>query len=91
MEKLISYYVLVKFSFFNDEWDYMISIMMSISIYAIGYFIFKQPSVFDGEFFSNLFLPIKNKDESFEISMLNEFYENVTNYMKIENLISITN
>jgi len=78
----ISYYVLVKFSFFNDEWDYMISIMMSVSIYTIGYFIFKQPSIFDGELFSNLFLPIKNKKESFESSMLNEFYENVTNYME---------
>jgi AraC-like DNA-binding protein len=78
----ISYYVLRNFSFFSAEWDYMISIMMTVSIYTIGYFIFKQPSVFDGEMFANLFLPIKNKDESFESSMLNEFYENVTNYME---------
>jgi len=78
----ISYFVLVNFSFFNSEWDYMISIMMSISIYTIGYFIFKQPKVFDGEMFSNLFLPIKNKNETFETSMLNEFYENLTNYME---------
>ncbi len=79
---LASYYVFVKFSFFNAEWDYMISMMMSISIYTIGYFIFKQPRVFDGEFFSNLFLPVKNKDETFETSMLNEFYDNVTSYME---------
>jgi AraC-like DNA-binding protein len=78
----ISYYVLVNFSFFNSEWDYMISLMMSISIYTIGYFIFKQPEVFNGELFTQLFLPIKNKDESFETSMLNEFYENLTNYME---------
>lgn len=78
----ISYYVLVNFSFFNSEWDYMISIMMSISIYTIGYFIYKQPSIFNGELFSNLFLPIKNKSESFENSLLNELYENLTNYMK---------
>ena len=32
----------------------------------------------------NTLLPIKNKNESFETSMLNEFYENVTNYMEIE-------
>jgi AraC-like DNA-binding protein len=38
--------------------------------------------VFDGELFANLFLPIKNKDESFESSLLNEFYENVTKYME---------
>ena len=78
----ISYYVLVKFSFFNSKWDYMISFMMSISIYTIGYFIFKQPKVFNGELFAQLFLPIKNKNESFETSMLNEFYENLTNYME---------
>ena len=80
----VSYYVLVNFSFFSDEWDYMISIMMSISIYAIGYFIIRQPQVFDGEFYANLFLPVKNKKESFETSMLNEFYDYLTNYMEKE-------
>ncbi|MBV1923261.1 MAG: helix-turn-helix domain-containing protein [Flavobacteriaceae bacterium] len=80
----ISYYVLVNFSFFNDQWDYMISVMMSVSIYTIGYFIFKQPEVFDGEFYSNLFLPIKNKNETFETSLLNEFYEYLTKYMNKE-------
>ena len=80
----ISYYVLVNFSFFNSQWDYMISVMMSVSIYTIGYFIFKQPEVFDGEFYSNLFLPIKNKNETLETSLLNEFYEYLTNYMTNE-------
>lgn len=80
----MSYYFLVKFSFFNVEWDYMISITMSISIYAIGYFIFKQPQVFDGELYANLFLPIKNKNESFETSLLNEFYDYLTSYMQKE-------
>jgi len=80
----ISYYVLVNFEFFNSQWDYMISITMSLSIYTIGYFIFKQPKVFDGEFFANLFLPIKNKNESLETSLLNEFYEHLTNYMAKE-------
>ncbi|PKA82343.1 AraC family transcriptional regulator [Ulvibacter sp. MAR_2010_11] len=77
----VSYYVLVNFSFFNSQWDYMISMMMSISIYTIGYFIMKQPKIFDGELFAHVFLPIKNKDESFEASLLNEFFENLTQYM----------
>ncbi len=80
----ISYYTLVNFSFFNVEWDYMISMMMSASIYTIGYFIYKQPSVFNGELLSNIFLPIKNKNESFETSMLNEFYENLTKHMDLQ-------
>ncbi len=80
----ISYYVLVNFSFFNNQWDYMISIMMSASIYTIGFMIIKQPRIFDGELFTNLFIPIQNKKESFETSLLNEFYENLTVYMEKE-------
>ena len=78
----ISYYILVNFPFFNSEWDYMISGMMSISIYTIGYFIIKQPSIFDGELHAKLFLPIKNKNETLENSLLNEFYDNIVKYME---------
>ena len=58
--------------------------MMSFSIYAIGFFIFKQPQVFNGELYANLFLPIQNKKESFEDTILNELYQNLTNYMEQE-------
>ena len=79
-----SYYVLVGFSFFNSKWDYAISFMMSFTIYAIGYFIFRQPSVFNGELYANLFLPIKHKEASFEDALLNELYANLTTYMEQE-------
>jgi len=52
----ISYYVLVQFSFFNLHWDYAISFSMSFSIYAIGYMVYKEPSIFNGTLLSNLFL-----------------------------------
>lgn len=78
----VSYFVLVKFPFFNSQWDYAISITMSFSIYAIGFFIFKQPQVFNGEFYRQLFIPLQNKKQSFEQSLLNELYTNVTNYME---------
>lgn len=80
----VSYYVLVNFDFFNAQWDYMISITMSLSIYTIGYFIIKEPQVFDGEFFSELFLPDENKDNSFEESLMNELYRKLTLYMELE-------
>ncbi|WP_203296052.1 helix-turn-helix domain-containing protein [Luteirhabdus pelagi] len=80
----ISYYVLVQFSFFNSEWDYAISAMMTISIYTIGYFIFKQPKVFDGEFYASLFVPKPDKDKSFEDQLLDELYQNVCRYMERE-------
>ncbi len=78
----LSYFVLVRFPFFNSSWDYMISLTMSFSIYAIGFFIFKQPQVFDGEFYRQLFIPLQNKKESFEQSLLNELYQNLTKYME---------
>ena len=80
----ISYYVLVNFSFFNNKWDYMISISMTIAIYTIGYFVYKAPQIFDGEFFSNVFLPIENKAESFEDNLINEFYNNLINYIELK-------
>jgi len=78
----VSYFILVRFPFFNSQWDYAISITMSFSIYAIGFFIFKQPQVFNGEFYRQLFIPLQNKKQSFEQSLLNELYTNVTNYME---------
>jgi len=80
----LSYYVLVRFPFFNSEWDYAISIMMSLSIYTIGFFIIKQPQVFDGEFFTELFLPLKDKDSTFEESLMNELYVKLTKHMETE-------
>ncbi|MEO1033543.1 MAG: helix-turn-helix domain-containing protein [Bacteroidota bacterium] len=80
----ISYYILINFSFFNNQWDYMISISMSIAIYTIGYFVYKVPQIFDGEFFSEVFLPIENKSDSFEDHLLNEFYSNLINYIERE-------
>lgn len=80
----ISYYVLVNFSFFNNQWDYMISFSMTLAIYTIGYFAYKEPQIFDGEFFAELFLNVENKTDSFEEHLINEFYSNLVNYIERE-------
>ncbi|RDK84202.1 AraC family transcriptional regulator [Marinirhabdus gelatinilytica] len=80
----LSYYILVNFSFFNAEWDYAISIMMTLSIYTIGYFTFKQPKVFDGEFYAEIFLPNVSNFESFENQILEELYKKITSHMAQE-------
>jgi len=79
----ISYYILVQFPFFNSQWDYMISITMSVSIYSIGYFIFKEPSIFNGELHTGLFLPKKSK-EPIEVLELETIYKDVTFLMQNE-------
>lgn len=62
----------------------MISISMTIAIYTIGYFVYKEPKIFDGEFFSELFIPIENKTDRFEDNLINEFYSNLVNYINRE-------
>ncbi len=44
----ISYYILCNFSFFNSEWDYAISFCMTLFIYALAWYGYKQPSIFNG-------------------------------------------
>lgn len=43
-----SYFVLVNFSFFNNEWDYMISFSMLFTICFISWFGYLQQKVFSG-------------------------------------------
>ncbi|MEM7161722.1 MAG: helix-turn-helix domain-containing protein [Bacteroidota bacterium] len=78
----LSYYVLVMFPFFNEQWDYMISIVMSASIYTIGYFVFKEPQIFNGELHAHLFFPKSRSKESLEEALLNDFFNKVTKHMK---------
>ena len=82
----VSYYVLVKFPSFNPQWDYMISMMLTISIYGIGFMAFKQPAIFNGEMFSALFLPVSADDQNLDENHINEFYDNLVAFMKKEKL-----
>ena len=77
----ISYYILVKFPFFNSHWDYAISFSMSISIYAIGYMVYKEPSIFNGELLSKLFLKETNSQELTSATK-DEFYDRLLTYIK---------
>jgi AraC-like DNA-binding protein len=43
----ISYFILSRFPFFNLQWDYQISLSMTLLIFAIAYLGYIQPSVFD--------------------------------------------
>lgn len=42
----LAYFILVNFSFFNTEWDYMISMAMTLCIFFIGYLSFHKPESF---------------------------------------------
>lgn len=52
----LSYFMLVKCSFFNPNWDYTISFVMAVGILAVGYMGLLQKRVFRSEPIGN-FLP----------------------------------
>lgn len=59
----ISYFILVTCSFFNPQWDYAISFMMSVGILGITYMGFIQKRVFRSEPIET-FLPVQKYQTS---------------------------
>ncbi|GGG26554.1 hypothetical protein GCM10011344_29130 [Dokdonia pacifica] len=78
----ISYYVLVKFSFFNATWDYAISFTMAIGVYGIGYMVYMEPKIFNGELLTSLFEPPKKEKETLRLETKKEFYKQLTQYIE---------
>lgn len=78
----ISYYILVKFSFFNPLWDYAISFTMAIGVYGIGYIVYMEPKIFNGELFTHLFQPPKKGKSKLSTETKEEFYSALTQYME---------
>ena len=77
----LSYFILVIFPFFNPQWDYAISFAMSVSIYGIGYMVYREPSIFNGELMANLFLK-ETHASTFSEETAEEFYETLLNYIE---------
>lgn len=61
----LAYFILVNFPFFNKEWDYMISLAMTLGIFSIGSLSFHKPEYF---FIQNLLAPA----QKYASSPLNE-------------------
>ena len=78
----ISYYILVKFSFFNPSWDYAISFTMAIGVYGIGYIVYMEPRIFNGELFTHLFQSSKKEKSELSSKTKEEFYKVLTHYIE---------
>ena len=59
----ISYFVLVRCSFFNPEWDYAISSVMALGIMVVAYMGLVQKRIFSSEPIGH-FLPVKKYQSS---------------------------
>ena len=75
-----SYFFLVGFDFFEVGWDYMISAVMSLAIYGIGYMAFTQPQIFNGIFLQQIFVPKKYKSSQLTDSMADELFNKIQDY-----------
>ena len=53
----VAYQVLIHFSFFNNRWDYFISLIMSAAILCIAWFGYAHPAVFEGYALRHALLP----------------------------------
>ena len=78
----LSYFVLVQFPFFNRQWDYFISLSMAFSIYSIGYFVYKESEIFNGELFANIFLKQKQSSTLSE-EIKTELYAKLLDHIKV--------
>lgn len=55
----LSYFILIRFPFFNSSWDYHISATMTAFIYLIAYAGYVQPAIFDGFDWTEPAAPVK--------------------------------
>lgn len=83
----VSYYLLVRLEFFNPYWDYGISFTMCLAIYTIGYFVFKEPAIFNGELFQNIFSSASNSEEVSQSNAAHgiEQFEQLCDHIKTKN------
>jgi AraC-like DNA-binding protein len=77
----LSYFILVKFLFFNDEWDYMISFSASFFIYFLAWFGYLQPQIFGGYTLSQAMQPVRYKSSGLTESAAVELTEKLKTHM----------
>lgn len=77
----LSYFILAVFPFFNPQWDYAISFAMSAAIYGIGYMVYREPSIFNGELMANLFVK-ESLAPSFSEETTSEFYATLLKHIE---------
>lgn len=81
-----SYFVLVGFSFFNLNWDYQISLAMTIFVFFIAYAGYTQPAIFDGLGWQNPVMAVKNPTTGLPPSALQTIERKLYDLMEKEAL-----
>ncbi len=81
-----SYFVLVRFAFFNTAWDYHISAAMTAFIYLIAYSGYVQPAVFEGFDLAEPTAPIKYRNSGLTPEASRSLLQKLVGLMEREQL-----
>ncbi len=76
-----SYFILIRFPFFNLSWDYHISAAMTAFIYLIAYAGYTQRAVFDGYHWSEPNAPVKYRNSGLTPEASRSLLQNLTSLM----------
>lgn len=77
-----AYYLIFSFTPYNKTIDYSISLVMTASIYLIGYFAYREPGIFNGEIQTAFFLPEVKEIDGQEEHLMGVIFEKVEQYMQ---------
>lgn len=80
----IVYFLLTRTPYFTLFHDYSISLAMTIFIYAVGYLGFRQPEIFSGKTWPQVFQPQKYQSSSLTPSAAKSLLEKLTAHMETE-------
>lgn len=81
-----SYYVLVRFEFFNRAWDYHISLAMTLFIYLIAVAGYLRPAVFQGYKISESATTVKYRNSGLTDAAIHSLFARLSQLMESEQL-----
>jgi AraC-like DNA-binding protein len=81
-----SYYVLVRFDFFNQAWDYHISLAMTLFIYLIAVSGYVRPAVFQGYRLSETAPAAKYRNSGLTYAAIQSLFLRLSQLMESEQL-----
>ena len=82
----LSYFILVRFPFFNSTWDYHIAATMTAFIYLIAYSGYTQDAIFEGYNWKESNQMVKYKNSGLTPDASRSLLEQLNNLMKAEML-----
>ena len=79
-----SYYLLIRTPYYSIEWDYGISLTMSVFIYITGYIGLRQPEIFSGNLWPAAFLAPKYQTSSLTPSASQSLVDKLIDFVESE-------